>query len=149
MLLTGWGGLRSAPASKDIHTIDSAPFDWLFPRVAAVVHHGGAGTTAAGLAAGRPSVLVPFVADQHFWGWRVASLGAGPTPVPRKQLTAERLAAAIVQATADSAMQASAAALGRQIRAEDGVGQAVTLLDSLLARRPNRATMSATEGNPA
>ena len=109
-------------------SIDAAPFDWLFPRVAAVVHHGGAGTTGAGLAAGKPSVIVPFFADQPFWAWRVAALGAGPQPILKRQLTAERLAAAITEATTSPAIRARADALGRQIRAEDGIGEVVAFL---------------------
>jgi sterol 3beta-glucosyltransferase len=114
---------------QNVYAIESAPFDWLLPRMAAVVHHGGAGTTGAGLAAGRPSVVVPFFADQHFWGWRVSVLGAGPRPIPRRQLSADRLAAAIAEATSSPAIQARAAALGEQIRAEDGVGMVVRLLE--------------------
>ena len=62
------------------------PLRWLFPRVAAVVHHGGAGTTSAGLRAGVPSIIVPFFADQPYWGQRIAELGVGPAPIPRKKL---------------------------------------------------------------
>ena len=111
--------------------IDSAPFSWLFPRVAAVVHHGGAGTTSSGLRAGVPSVIVPFFGDQPFWGQRVAELGVGPAPVPRKRLTAERLAQAIDEAVTDEAMRERAARLGAQIRAEDGVAQAVAVVQGI------------------
>ena len=100
--------------------VDSVPFAWLFPRVAAVVHHGGAGTTSAGLRAGVPSVVVPFFGDQPYWGQRVADLGVGPAPIPRKKLTAERLAQAIQTAVTDQAMRGRAAELGAKIRAEDG-----------------------------
>jgi UDP:flavonoid glycosyltransferase YjiC (YdhE family) len=127
LLLTGWGGLKPGDLPGDVYAIEAAPFDWLFPRVAAVVHHGGAGTTGAGLAAGKPSIVVPFFADQHFWAWRVAALGAGPRPIPRRQLSAERLAAAITEVTTSPAIQARAAALGERIRAEDGVGTVVRL----------------------
>jgi UDP:flavonoid glycosyltransferase YjiC (YdhE family) len=129
LLLTGWGGLKPSYLPADVYAIEAAPFDWLFPRMAAVVHHGGAGTTAAGLAAGKPSIIVPFFGDQHFWGWRVAALGAGPQPIPRRQLSAERLAAAIIEATTDPTIQARAAALGERIRAEDGIGAVVRMLD--------------------
>ena len=81
--------------------VDGVPFAWLFPRVAAVVHHGGAGTTSAGLRAGVPSVVVPFFGDQPYWGLRVADLGVGPVPIPRKKLTVERLAQAIQTAVTD------------------------------------------------
>lgn len=111
-----------------MYVIESALFDWLFPRVAAVVHHGGAGTTGAGLAAGKPTIVVPFFADQHFWAGRVAALGAGPQPIPRRQLSGERLAAALTEATSNPAIRARAAALGERIRAEDGVGAVVSVL---------------------
>ena len=101
------------------------PFDWLFPRVAAVVHHGGAGTTAASLRAGLPTIVVPFFLDQFYWGRRVFELGVGPRPIPRKRLEAETLAAALRLATGDAGMRERAAALSRRIRAEDGVARAV------------------------
>jgi UDP:flavonoid glycosyltransferase YjiC (YdhE family) len=87
ILLSGWGGL-AAVGGDDVLVVDEAPHDWLFPRVAAVVHHGGAGTTAAALRAGVPAVVVPFGVDQPFWGARVAALGTGPRPIPVRALTA-------------------------------------------------------------
>lgn len=134
IVLAGWGGLQVADLPDSVFMLDAAPFSWLFPRMMAVVHHGGAGTTAASLRAGVPSVVVPFFGDQPFWGQRVADLGAGPAPIPRKQLTVERLAAAIQQAVTDPAMRQRAAALGRTIRAEDGVACAVGVVGQLQAR---------------
>jgi UDP:flavonoid glycosyltransferase YjiC (YdhE family) len=125
ILLTGWGGLSNADLPNDVFKIDSAPHDWLFPRVAAVVHHGGLGTTAAGMRAGVPTLVIPFFTDQPFWGQRVAALGVGPRPIRRRRLTAERLARAIQAAVTDEGMRARAAALGRRLRAEDGVARAV------------------------
>lgn len=138
VLLTGWGGMRTATRSDDMFPIDAAPHDWLFPRMAAVVHHGGAGTTAAGLRAGVPSILVPFGADQPFWGRRVHALGVGPAPIPLKHLTAARLADAIVAATTDDAMIHRAAEIGQCIRAEDGIGRAVALIAEWAAGRTGR-----------
>ena len=89
------GAARAAEQSSRVISITEVPHDWLFPRVAAVVHHGGAGTTAAALRAGIPSVVVPLVGDQFFWGTRVHALGAAPAPVPFTRLSVERLAAAI------------------------------------------------------
>lgn len=129
VLLTGWGGLRHTTHNKNILQIDSAPHDWLFPRMAAVVHHGGAGTTAAGLRAGVPNVVVPFFGDQAYWARRVVSLGVGPAGIPRKQLTAQKLAAALLRIKGDDAMRARAAALGEELRREDGVAQAVELIE--------------------
>jgi len=101
------------------------PHDWLFPRLAAVVHHGGAGTTGPGLRAGVPSIVVPFNADQPFWGRQIAKLGVGPQPIPKMRLTAERLAGAIREASGDGQMRVRAADLGRKIRAEDGMAETV------------------------
>lgn len=127
MLISGWGGLKEAQASDDIFFADSLPHEWLFPRVAAVVHHGGAGTTGAALRAGVPSVVVPFTMDQPFWGSRVEALGAGPKPIPRKRLTEKRLADALGLATGDAQMRTLAAELGAKLREEDGVAEAVAL----------------------
>ncbi len=128
LMLTGWGGLKPGDLPANVFAIESAPFDWLFPRMAAIVHHGGAGTTGASLAAGKPTIVVPFFADQHFWAGRVAALGAGPQPIPRRQLSAERLAAALTEAISSPAIRARAAALGEHIRAEDGTGAVVRVL---------------------
>jgi sterol 3beta-glucosyltransferase len=129
ILLGGWSDLGSLELPDSILRIDNVPHDWLFPRMAAVVHHGGAGTTAAGLRAGIPAVIVPFTADQPFWAWRVHELGVGPKWVLRKKLTAEKLAASIDQAVHDQAMAQRARELGRKIRAEDGLGNAVRLVE--------------------
>ena len=135
ILLSGWAGLGQAELPDSVFALDAAPFGWLFPRVAAVVHHGGAGTTSAGLRAGVPSVIVPFFGDQPYWGQRVAALGVGPAPIPRKRLTAERLAQAIQQAVADQTRRARAAALGAQIRGEDGVACAVEIIEDFILRK--------------
>ena len=131
VLLTGWGGLAPGPVSDDVLAVEHVPHAWLFPRVAAVVHHGGAGTTAATLRAGTPSVVVPHGVDQPYWGRRVAALGAGPPPLPRASLTAERLATAIRTAVAAPGMGAEARRLRDAIADEDGVGTAVTQLERL------------------
>ena len=134
VILSGWDGVRGVDLPETAYAVESVPFTWLFARVAAVVHHGGAGTTAAGLRAGVPSVVVPFFGDQPFWGRRVAELGVGPEPIPRQQLTAERLARAIRTAVTDREMGVRAAALGAKIRAEDGVGRAVEAIQDFAAR---------------
>jgi UDP:flavonoid glycosyltransferase YjiC (YdhE family) len=97
--------------------------------MAAVVHHGGAGTTAAGLRAGVPSLLVPHIGDQYFWAKRVEELGVGPKSIPRRKLTAERLAKAITLATTDQNMRSRAATLGECIQAEDGVRRTIELIE--------------------
>jgi sterol 3beta-glucosyltransferase len=125
VLLAGSGGLGEVALPDTVHAIASCPHDWLLPRVAAAVHHGGAGTTAAALRAGVPSIVVPFFADQPFWAWRISALGAGPRPIPNRRLTAGRLASAIRAAIADGGIRRRAAELGERIRAEDGVSRAV------------------------
>jgi UDP:flavonoid glycosyltransferase YjiC (YdhE family) len=129
VLSSGWGGLRANTLPEHVFMLGSIPHAWLFPRMAAVVHHGGAGTTAAGLRASVPSIIVPFFGDQPFWGQRVAALGVGPQPIPRKNLTAEALAHAIQIAVSDAQMQRKAAELGEKIRAEDGIGAAVKQIE--------------------
>jgi sterol 3beta-glucosyltransferase len=131
ILLSGWGGLRAENVPDNVYLVDSVPHDWLFPKMAAVVHHGGAGTTAAGLRAGVPTVIIPFFGDQGFWGQRVAELAVGTAPIPRKQLKVERLAQAIQTAVSDPAMRQSAANLGAAIRNEDGVGNAVAVIQEI------------------
>ncbi|MEW6403521.1 MAG: glycosyltransferase [Chloroflexota bacterium] len=132
ILLGGWSELGSGDLPASIFRVDTIPHDWLFPRVAAVVHHGGAGTTAAGLRAGVPSVVIPLFGDQFFWGWWVEDLGVGPKPVPRNRLTTARLAGAIQQAVGNETIKLKAERLGRQIRAEDGVGNAVRLIEAFV-----------------
>jgi sterol 3beta-glucosyltransferase len=93
------------------------------------LHHGGAGTTAAGLRAGKPTVIVPFIADQPFWGKVVHELGVGPQPIPQKKLSVAALVEAINLATTDSEMRRRAEALGEKIRVEDGIGSAVEIIN--------------------
>jgi sterol 3beta-glucosyltransferase len=135
ILQSGWGGLRADNVPENVFVTGSVPHSWLFPRVAAVVHHGGAGTTAAGLRAGVPTTVVPFFGDQPFWGERVHDLGVGTAPIPRKQLTADRLTGAILDAVGDSKMRDNAAELGAKIRAEDGIGNAARHIAGML---PNK-----------
>jgi sterol 3beta-glucosyltransferase len=129
ILHTGWSELGTPELSDSVLVVDEVPHDWLFPRLAAVVHHGGAGTTAAGLRAGLPTVVVPFFFDQFLWAWRVHKLGAGPRWIPRKRLTVEGLAGAVRKAVEDADMRAKARAIGEEIRREDGVGRAVSLIN--------------------
>lgn len=135
ILLSGWGGIGASNLPSDVFPLNYAPHDWLFPRMAAVVHHGGAGTTAAGLRAGVPSVIVPVMSDQPFWGRRVYELGAATEPIPRSRLTAGKLAKALTEATTNLSIREKAAALGAQIRAEEGVSAAVSAILELLEER--------------
>ncbi|MDX2220038.1 MAG: glycosyltransferase [Burkholderiales bacterium] len=136
VIATGWGGMTEASLPSSVFMLDAAPHEWLFPRMAAVVHHGGAGTTAAGLRAGCPTVICPFGLDQPFWGRAVAALGAGPDPIPQKRLTAERLAAAIARAAGDATIRSNAARVGRSIQAEDGVARAVAIIERIASSNP-------------
>jgi len=129
VLLSGWGGLAAGRVDADIHVAEALPHDQLFPRMAAVVHHGGAGTTGAGIRAGVPSLVVPFGVDQPFWASRVMALGVGPRPIPRARLTRASLADGLRIAAGDTAMAERAARLGALVRAEDGVGAAVGVIE--------------------
>ncbi len=129
ILSTGWSGLgNDQPLPKNVFLIKNTPHRWLFPQMAAVVHHGGAGTTGAALSAGVPNIVIPHFGDQYYWGRRVAELGVGPDPIERKKLSAERLAAALSTTLHDSGMREQAASLGAKISAEDGVSRAVQVI---------------------
>jgi sterol 3beta-glucosyltransferase len=129
LLLTGWGGLERRDAPPNIHFIENAPHAWLFPHVAGVMHHGGAGSTGAGLWAGVPSLITPFAGDQVLWAERVAQLGVGPRLPKLKKLSAEKLAEAMQAAVNDSGLRARAATFGQKIRAEDGIARAVEIIE--------------------
>ena len=131
----GWAGLtapsgtgargpvnRAPGAGGRILTVGDLPHDWLFPRVAAVVHHAGAGTTGAGLRAGVPAVAVPVLADQPFWAHRLHALGVAPYPVPFGKITGAGLGAALAECVRDPGYRERARALARRITAEDGAG---------------------------
>ncbi len=132
VLQKGWNHWQTHGLPDWVFPVDYIPHDWLFPRMSAVIHHGGAGTTAAGLRAGVPTVTVPFFADQPFWGSRVAALGAGCKPIPPTQLSAIRLAHAIRTATTDEDMKTCAAAIGSKLRNEDGVARAINIINRYL-----------------
>jgi sterol 3beta-glucosyltransferase len=133
ILATGWGGLQARDLPPTIFKLESAPHARLFPRMAAVVHHGGAGTTAAGLRAARPTVICPFMGDQPFWGSRIHALGAGPEPIPQKKLTPENLAAALRQAVDGPEMRARAETVAEGIRSENGVANAIAIINKKAA----------------
>jgi sterol 3beta-glucosyltransferase len=133
IIVTAWGGLQAIETSDRQFAIDTVPFDWLWPRCAAVVHHGGSGATSAGLRAGVPSLVVAFMADQPFWGRRIFELGCGPRPIRRKALAIDRLAAAIEQAVTDRVIRDRAADIGQQIRSEDGIVKAAQLIEKIAA----------------
>jgi len=132
VLSAGWGGLKEEALPENVFMIGSIPFGWLFPQMAAVVHHGGAGTTSMGLWAGVPAIVTPFMGDQPFWGQRIFELGVGPRPIPLRRLSVDRLAESIRCAVSDTVMREKAARLGECIRAENGVTQAVAVIEQVI-----------------
>lgn len=133
VLHSGWSDLGFKKGSDRFFKVRDIPHNWLFPRMAAVVHHGGAGTSSAALLAGVPSVIVPYFADQPFWARHIYQLGASSKPMPRDKLNAEKLAAAIQESVEGKAIRERARQLGSLIRQEDGIAQAVRLIDRYLS----------------
>jgi sterol 3beta-glucosyltransferase len=130
----GWGGLDVSDPPDGVFAVTDVDYRSLFPHMAAVVHHGGAGTTGVAFAAGRPQLVCPFVADQPFWGRLVERRGVGPAPLPQKRLEPAALAAAITEMVSSPHMSRNAERLGEQVRAEDGVGTAVGVLRRLIGQ---------------
>lgn len=126
----GWTSLDVA--DDTVMTIGEAPHDWLFPRVAAAAHHCGAGTTAAGLRAGVPTIALPAYGDGPFWAARLTALGVAAATINQRHLTADRLAAAMRTAVSDPQLRDNVRRLGAQIAAEDGASHVVSAVDSLL-----------------
>ncbi|MFD8479550.1 glycosyltransferase [Kitasatospora sp. NPDC059673] len=129
VLQAGWAGLTAD--ADDVLTVGQLDHAALFPRMAAVVHHAGAGTAAATLRAGAPSVPVPVTADQPFWARRLTAIGAAVAPIPFDGLTAERLAAAIRRACAEPSHREHAAAAAARMAKEDGAGRVADLVAQL------------------
>jgi sterol 3beta-glucosyltransferase len=115
-----------------VYPVKSVPHNWLFPQMGVIVHHGGAGTTAASLRAGRPTNVVPFTSDQPFWARRVAALGAGPRPIPLRRLTVENLSEAIQTAVNDPEIIQNAAKIGVKLQGEDGLEEIINLVNELI-----------------
>jgi len=129
VLMLGWSGIARLPAPNTVFYLENAPHDWLFPKMAVVMHHGGAGTTAAAFRVGVPQIITPFATDQYAWADLAVKLGVSPKTTDIHKLTAEKLAEAINTALNDSAMRARAAVLGEKIRAENGMAQAVDIIE--------------------
>jgi sterol 3beta-glucosyltransferase len=132
ILQIGRTGDTNYQLSDEVFQAGWVPHDWLFPKMAALVHHGGASTTANGLLAGVPSTIIPFAWDQPFWGQRLARLGVSPPPIPRHKLTIGKLVSVIRSTTRDNEIAKRAATLGQKIRQEDGVAQAVEVFSKAL-----------------
>ncbi|MFZ0548817.1 MAG: glycosyltransferase [Candidatus Promineifilaceae bacterium] len=134
LLASGWSGLgKNVHLSEHVFSLESAPHTWLLPKMSAVVHHGGVGTTGAGMRSGVPNIVIPHFADQFFWGKQVVALGAGPKPIPRQKLTAEKLAQAINRAVTDTTMRRRAAEIGQKIQNEKGLDHALEIFDHLIS----------------
>ncbi len=129
LLATGWGGMDDIDAPPNMHVIESAPHDALFRHVSAVVHHGGAGTTAAGLRVGRPTLVCPQAVDQPFWAKRVWELGCGPRPQSLRRLNPKRLAAGLKELVSRADYRRRANELASEIAREDGIGNAVEVIE--------------------
>ncbi|MEO8051379.1 MAG: glycosyltransferase [Acidobacteriota bacterium] len=129
LLASGGGALGAQKLPSNVRLISEAPHDWLFPKVAAVIHHGGAGTTAASLRAGKPTSICPFFGDQPFWAKRVAKLGLGPPALNRKSLSADSVVAAI-RFMEDSQVRHRAEDIARKIGQEDGVAGAADFIEA-------------------
>jgi UDP:flavonoid glycosyltransferase YjiC (YdhE family) len=139
-----WGGLRDGGALPDhIFSVGVVPYSWLLPRMAAVMHHGGMGTTADALRAGVPTIVVPHNFEQPYWAQRARELGVCPEPIPFRRLTADRLAAAIETVRDDRVMERRAVDVGAAIRAENGVRSAVELIEEHAARFAGNRSPSA------
>lgn len=127
----GWAGLDVA--GDDVITVGDVPYDWLFPRMAAVAHHCGAGTTASGLRAGVPMIAMPGLGDQPFWARRLHHLGASAATIPQRRLNADRLARAIRIAMRDKSIRETSEDLSSRIAEEDGAGRALATVESVLS----------------
>jgi sterol 3beta-glucosyltransferase len=130
---TGWGALAIEPSER-IHPVDDVSHEWLLPRVDAVVHHGGSGTTAAGLRAGKPTLICPVLGDQPFWGRRVHELGLGPRPLPLRRATPQALSERITDLLSNPGYAARAGEISARIAIEDGPGEAIRALENIELR---------------
>ena len=130
VIQAGWGLLGSEDTDTDIYFTEYVPHNWLFPKGSCVIHHGGAGTTAAVCKAKVPSIVVPHIADQFYWGKLLSNIGVAPKSLPRRNLTAKRLADRIQQVMNTPAMSEKAESLGTQMDSEDGLTTAVNLIES-------------------
>ncbi len=126
----GWGGKdMHLKSNSRVYFADYVPHDWLFPRVKAVVHHGGAGTTAAGLRYGKPTLVVPFGGDQPFWGNRVNAIGCGPRPISRDMMTVQRLTQGLIDLTTRGSYRVAAEEMGERLRTETGTKNAADIVE--------------------
>lgn len=141
ILATGWGGLETMELPDSILQIDKASHTWLFPKMAVIVHHGGAGTTAASLRSGRPTIICPFFGDQPFWADQVVRLGVGLKVSSQKNLKAEELSGAIREVMNNTQLQEAALILGEKVQSEEGVLNIVNTIESINSMQTNSAQL--------
>ncbi|MEW5819249.1 MAG: glycosyltransferase [Cyanobacteriota bacterium] len=132
ILTTGWGALKNIDVPENVFVTDYVPHDWLMQHVSAVVHHGGAGTTAAGLRYGKPTLICPFMVDQTFWGNVVCKQGLGPEPISQEKITSEKFANALKVLISDNTLKLNAQKTGEKIRNENGTQVAVELINKFI-----------------
>jgi sterol 3beta-glucosyltransferase len=128
VILSGWSELQNTSTSEILY-LDAVHHPWLLPRCKAIIHHGGAGTTSAGLHAGIPNIVIPFMADQPFWGNRVHALGVGPKPIPVRKLSIENLTKAIVESETHI-IREQAQFFGQELRRENGVANSIERIEN-------------------
>lgn len=128
IVFSGWSEVKNRSKDEVLY-LDAVPYDWLLPQCKMIIHHGGAGTTSAGLRAGIPTVVILFTADQPFWGKRAHAVGVGPKSIYVNQLSVENLTHAFVEAEGE-AIRKRAQAIGRRIRSEDGVQNTIVVIES-------------------
>jgi sterol 3beta-glucosyltransferase len=127
IILSGWSDLNKSSSNEMLY-MDAVPHQWLLPRCKMIIHHGGAGTTAAGLRAGIPNIVIPHTADQPFWGSKIYAIGAGPKPLPIRKLSVENLTRAIVESNVDR-IRKRVQAVAQNLSREDGVKNAAALIE--------------------
>lgn len=131
ILHSGWGGLGNISLPESVFKIEYAPYGWLFPRMSMIFHHGGSGTISYALRSGVPSCVIPFVFDQFYWGQRTFQLGVGPKLIPYSKLTVERLSNAIMAGVNEISFRENAVVIGNKIHAEDGIQEALRIIENI------------------
>jgi sterol 3beta-glucosyltransferase len=134
-IILGWEvALQEMRVPATIYPSEPLPYGWLLPHTSGIVHHGGFGTTGAGLRAGIPALVIPHFADQFYWGQKVHDLGVGPRPIPRRKLDTPTLVTALKELLENGAFQVTASQLGKQIRSENGIVNAIRLIEETFPR---------------
>lgn len=134
ILITGWSGMReNSLQTDDLFTIESIPHSWLFPQTKGIIHHGGAGTTAAVLKAGKPMIICPFSGDQPFWGRRMHEIGVATKPLKEKDMSMEAFCDRILELVSNNLFSENAAKLSRKIEQENGITDTVKFIEDILS----------------